>query len=142
LPRLFDLNEIVYARHDLETPDGKAVPTGTSGVITRLYNRNGKYGWSYDVDFTGIGTGWFFERELSGLEPIAGIRITHGSVVPPGEVSTLYDMEIKRSLIESGHQPETLEPLEDIELLSDKADDIEEDEPKIRIIKPKLVVFD
>lgn len=137
LPRLFDLNETVYARHDLETPDGKAVPTGTSGVITRLYNRNSKYGWSYDVDFTGIGTGWFFERELSGLEPIAGIRITHGSVVPPGAVSPLSDMEIKRNLLESGHQPEALE---DIELLSDKADDIEEDEPKIRVIKPNLDV--
>ncbi|MEQ8676512.1 MAG: hypothetical protein RIC84_25070 [Aggregatilineales bacterium] len=138
-PRLFDLNETVYARHDLETLDGKAVPTGTSGVITRLYNRNGKHGWSYDVDFTGIGTGWFFERELSSLEPIAGIRITHGSVVPPGAVSPLSDMEIKRNLLESGHQPEAIE---DIELLSDKADDIEEDEPKIRIIKPNLDVSD
>jgi len=132
---LFDLNETVYSRHDLETPDGKAVPSGTSGVITRLYNRNSKQGWSYDVDFTGIGTGWFFERELSSLEPIAGIRITHGSVVPPGAVSPLSDMEIKRNLLECGHQPEVLESLEDIELLSDKADDIEEDEPKIRIIR-------
>jgi hypothetical protein len=141
-PRLFDLNETVYARHDLETPDGKAVPTGTSGVITRLYNRNSKHGWSYDVNFTGIGTGWFFERELSSLEPIAGIRITHGSVVPPGAVLPLSDMEIKRNLLESGHQPEALEPVENIELLSDKADDIEEDEPKIRVIKPNLDVSD
>ena len=136
-PRLFDLNETVYARHDLETPDGKVVPTGTSGVITRLYNRNSKHGWSYDVDFTGIGTGWFFERELSSLEPIAGIRITHGSVVPPGAVSPLSDIEIKRNLLESGRQPEAIE---DIELLSDKADDTEEDQPKIRIIKPNLDV--
>ena len=141
-PRLFDLNETVYARHDLETPDGKAVPTGTSGVITRLYNRNSKHGWSYDVDFTGIGTGWFFERELSSLEPIAGIRITHGSVIPPGAVSPLSDMEIKRNLLENGHQPEALEPVEDIELLSDKADDTEEDQPKIRVIKPNLDVSD
>lgn len=138
-PRLFDLNETVYARHDLETPDGKVVPTGTSGVITRLYNRNSKHGWSYDVDFTGIGAGWFFERELSSLEPIPGIRITHGSVVPPGAVSSLSDMEIKRNLLESGHQPEAIEV---IEPASDKADDIEEDEPKIRIIKPNLDVSD
>jgi hypothetical protein len=136
--RLFELNDTVYARHDLETPDGKAVSTGTSGVITRLYNRNGKHGWSYDVDFTGIGTGWFFERELTDLEPIAGIRITHGSVVPPGAVSPLSDMEIKRALVENGHQPEAIEPLETIEPASDKPEDDEADEPKIRVIKPNL----
>ena len=141
-PRLFELNEMVYARHDLETPDGKAVSTGTSGVITRLYNRNSKHGWSYDVDFTGIGTGWFFERELTDLEPIAGIRITHGSVVPPGAVSPLSDMEIKRALVESGHQPEAIEALEIIEPPSDKAEDIEDDEPKIRVIKPNLELSD
>src|SRR5690606_19654068 len=80
--------------------------------------------------------------ELSSLEPIAGIRITHGSVVPPDAVSPLSDIEIKRNLLESGHQPEALEPLEDIEFLSDNADDIEEDQPKIRVIKPNLDVSD
>jgi len=139
IPRLFELGETVYARYELETPDGKAVPTGASGVVTRLYNRNSKHGWSYDVDFTDIGTGWYFERELSSLEPIAGIRITHGSVVPPGAVSPLSDMEIKRNLLESGHQPEALEV---VEPKSDKVEDSEEDEPKIRVIKPNLDVFE
>jgi len=138
-PRLFDLNETVYARHDLETPDGKAVPTGTSGVITRLYNRNPKHGWSYDVDFTDIGTGWYFERELSSLEPTAGIRITYGQVVPPEAPAPLSDMEIKRALIESGHQPE---PIEVNEPVSNNPENMEEDEPKIRIIKPMLEVTD
>ncbi|NJL58156.1 hypothetical protein HC928_25855, partial [bacterium] len=85
-PRLFDLSETVYTRHDLETPDGQPVPTGTRGTVTRLYNRNPTHGWSYDVDFVGIGVGWFFERELTSLEPTPGIRVTRGSVVPPGAV--------------------------------------------------------
>ena len=53
IPHLFALGDTVYARHDLETSDGKPVPTGTRGTITRLYNRNPTHGWSYDVDFDG-----------------------------------------------------------------------------------------
>jgi len=134
-PRLFDLNETVYARHDLETPDGQHVPTGTQGTITRLYNRNPTHGWSYDVDFVGIGVGWFFERELTGIEPTPGIRVTRGSVVPPGAVPPPTDAEVKRALVEGGHQPEAVVPDVETPPVSDTED---EEEPQIRIIKPVL----
>jgi hypothetical protein len=107
-PRLYALNAVVYAHHDLETPDGKPIPTGTRGIITRLYNRNARHGWSYDVQFDGIGEGWYFERKLTGLEPISGIRITRGAVVPPDAELPPTDADIKRSLIEMGQQPESL----------------------------------
>ncbi len=107
-PRLYALNTVVYARHDLESPDGKPVPTGTRGIITRLYNRNARHGWSYDVQFDGFGEGWYFERELTDLEPIPGIRIIPGTVVPPGAEQPPTDADIKRSLIETGQQPEAL----------------------------------
>lgn len=132
-PRLYTLDETVYARHDLETSDGKTIATGTRGKVTRLYNRNASHGWSYDVDFEGIGTGWFFERELTSLEPVPGIRITHGAVVPPGAVPPLTDAEIKQSLVAAGHQPEAVEP-------DDTPEEVEV--PKIRIIKPALDVSD
>ncbi|MBE2271991.1 MAG: hypothetical protein IAE80_27395 [Anaerolinea sp.] len=106
--RLYALNAVVYARHDLEAPDGRHIPTGTRGIITRLYNRNVRHGWSYDVQFDGIGEGWYFERELTDLEPIAGIRITCGAVMPPDAELPPTDADIKRSLIEAGQQPETL----------------------------------
>ena len=105
-PRLYALNAVIYARHDLETPDGKPISTGTRGIITRLYNRNARHGWSYDVQFDCIGEGWYFERELTDLEPIPGIRITRGAVVPPGAELPPTDADIKRSLIETGQQPE------------------------------------
>lgn len=126
-PRLYALDETVYARHDLVSPDGKTIPTGTCGTVMRLYNRNASHGWSYDVDFAGIGTGWFFERELTSLEPVPGIRITRGAVVPPGAVPPPSDAEIKQALVEGGHQPEALEPDNTPE---------EAEIPKIRIIKP------
>ncbi|MCA9904376.1 MAG: hypothetical protein KC547_11000, partial [Anaerolineae bacterium] len=107
-PRLFQIGQTIYARHELETQDGKAIPTGAQGTIARLYNRNVQHGWSYDVDFVDIGTGWYFERELTDLEPIPGIRITHGSVVPPGAALPPTDADLKRMLVESGHQPEAL----------------------------------
>lgn len=132
-PRLYTLDETVYARHDLETSDGKTIATGTRGKVTRLYNRNASHGWSYDVDFEGIGTGWFFERELTSLEPVPGIRITHGAVVPPGAVPPLTDAEIKQSLVAGDRQPEALEP-------DDTPEEVEV--PKIRIIKPVLNVSD
>lgn len=132
-PRLYTLDETVYARHDLETSDGKPIPTGTRGTITRLYNRNASHGWSYDVDFENIGTGWFFERELTSIEPVPGIRITRGAVVPPGVVPPPTDAEIKQALVEGGHQPEALEPDDTPE---------EAEVPKIRIIKPVLDVSD
>lgn len=112
LPRLYNLNTTVYARHDLLAPDGKHIPTGTRGTITKLYNRNPSHGWSYDVDFKDIGTGWYFERELTDIEPVQGIRITHGAVVPPGADLPPTDAEIKAHLIESGHQPQAIEPPE------------------------------
>lgn len=126
-PRLYTLDETVYARHDLASPDGKPIPTGTRGTVTRLYNRNASHGWSYDVDFAGTGTGWFFERELTNIEPVPGIRITCGAVVPPGAVPPPTDAEIKQALVDGGHQPEVI-----------KLDDTSEEAeiPKIRIIKP------
>jgi hypothetical protein len=127
-PRLYTLDETVYARHDLVSPDDMPIPTGTRGKITRLYNRNASHGWSYDVDFENIGTGWFFERELTSLEPVQGIRITRGAVVPPGAVPPPTDAAIKQALVEGGHQPEAIEqPDESPE---------EAEIPKIRIIKP------
>ena len=126
-PRLYTLDETVYARHDLETSDGKTIATGTRGKVTRLYNRNASHGWSYDVDFEGIGKGWFFERELTSLEPVPGIRITRGAVVPPGAVPLPTDAEIKQALVDSGHPPEAIEP----DVTSEEAEI-----PKIRIIKP------
>jgi hypothetical protein len=107
-PRLFQIGQTVYARHELETPDGKAIPTGTRGTISRVYNRNMQHGWSYDVEFVGIGTGWYFERELTDLEPIPGIRITYGAVVPPGAALPPTDADLKRALVENGHQPEAM----------------------------------
>ncbi len=129
-PRLYALGETVYARHDLETPDGQPIPTGAQGTITRLYNRNLTHGWSYDVDFAGIGTGWYFERELTPLEPLPGIRVTHGRVAPPG-VELASDSAIKQALVANGHQPEAVETL---------PPDEPEEMPSIRIIKPVLDV--
>ena len=48
-------------------------------------------------------------------------------------------MEIKRALIESGNQPE---PIEAGEPVSNNPENMAEDEPKIRIIKPMLEVSD
>lgn len=142
-PRLFQIGQTVYARHELETPDGKAIPTGTRGTISRLYNRNAQHGWSYDVDFVNIGTGWYFERELSDLEPIPGIRITHGAVVPPGAVPPPTDADLKRALVESGHQPE---PLADesmsAELETAPEPDTTEEAQPIRIFKPQPLPVD
>jgi hypothetical protein len=126
-PRLYALNATVYARHDLLAPDGKHIPTGTRGTITQLYNRNPSHGWSYDVAFEDIGTGWYFERELSNLTPIPGIRITHGAVVPSGAVMPPTDAEIKAQLIESGHLSEPIES-------GDTSEDAEI--PRVRVIKP------
>jgi len=142
-PRLFQIGQTVYARHELETPDGKAVPTSTRGTISRLYNRNAQHGWSYDVDFVHIGTGWYFERELSDLEPIPGIRITHGAVVPPGAVPPPADADLKRALIESGHQPEALadKSLSAEPETASEPDTSEESQP-IRIFKPQPLPTD
>jgi len=127
IPRLYTLGETIYARHDLVSPDGKPIQTGTCGTITRLYNRNASHGWSYDVDFAGIGTGWFFERELTSFEPVQGIRITRGTVAPPGAVPPPTDAEIRQALVDGGHQPEVIE-------LDNTPEEAEI--PKIRIIKP------
>jgi hypothetical protein len=142
-PRLFQIGQTIYARHELETPDGKAVPTGTRGTISRLYNRNAQHGWSYDVDFVNIGTGWYFERELTDLEPIPGIRITHGAVVPPGAVPPPTDADLKRALVESGHQPEALvsEPIS-VELESAPEPNTPEEPRAIRVFKPQPLPVD
>jgi hypothetical protein len=106
------------------------------GTITRLYNRNPTHGWSYDVDFSrDRRAGWFFERELTSLEPTPGIRVTRGSVVPPGAVPPPTDAEVKRALVEGGHQPEAIVTDAETPPVSDTED---EEEPKIRIIKPVL----
>jgi hypothetical protein len=109
-PAMFAINATVYARHELTTPDGQTIPSGTKGRIIRLYTRNPRHGWSYDVDFEGIGTGWYFERELTDLEPLPDIRVTRGQVVPPGAVPPASDAEIKQALVEGGHTPEAVEP--------------------------------
>ena len=142
IPPLFALGDTVYARHELETSDGKPVPTGRRGTVTRLYNRNLTHGWSYDVDFEGIGVGWYFERELTSLEPVPGIRVTRGSVVPPGAVQPPSDTEIKQALIDSDQQPEAVEPDADAAPPSDRSEEPAEDEPNIRIIKPMLEMSD
>ncbi|NJL57091.1 hypothetical protein HC928_19555, partial [bacterium] len=141
--RLFQIGQMVYARHELETPDGKAIPTGTRGTISRLYNRNAQHGWSYDVDFTAIGTGWYFERELTDLAPIPGIRITHGAVVPPGAALPPPAADLKRALVESGHQPEPLvidTPSAEPEAAPEPSTP-EEPQP-IRIFKPQSLPVD
>jgi len=143
LPRLFQIGHTVYARHELEMPDGKAVPTGTRGTISRLYNRNLPHGWSYDVDFTNIGTGWYFERELTDLEPIPGIRITHGSVVPWGAAPPPADADLKRALVDSGHQPEALaDESMSAELETAPEPDTPEETQVIRVFKPQPLPID
>ncbi len=143
LPRLFQIGQTVYARHELETPDGKAIPTGTRGMISRLYNRNTQHGWSYDADFVDIGTGWYFERELTHLEPIPGIRITHGAVVPPGAALPSTDADLKRAMVESGHQPEALA---DESMSAEPEAAPEPDTPQepqtIRVFKPQPLPVD
>lgn len=134
-PRLFALHDTAYARHELETADGKPIPTGTCGKVVKLYHHNAKHGWSYDVDFEQIGICWSFERELTPHEPIPGIKIVRGAVVPPGAVLPPTDAEIKRTMIESGQQP----PPE--EMVAESADEpvfppSEEQPPAIRILKP------
>jgi hypothetical protein len=134
-PRLYALNTVVYARHDLETPDGKRIPTGTRGIITRLYNRNARHGWSYDVQFDGIGEGWYFERELTDLEPIPGIRITRGAVVPPGAELPPTDADIKRSLIVTGQQPEAFPTT--VEAIHSDNTEATNVAASIRVLKPQ-----
>jgi hypothetical protein len=134
-PRLFALHDTAYARHELETVDGKPIPTGTRGKVIKLYHHNAKHGWSYDVDFESIGMCWSFERELTPHEPIPGIKIVRGSVVPPGAVQPSTDAEIKRTMIEYGQQPSAEEAI------TESADEpifplTEEQPPAIRILKP------
>ena len=143
LPRLFQIGQTVYARHELETSDDKTVPTGTRGTISRLYNRNAQHGWSYDVEFADIGTGWYFERELTDLAPIPGIRITHGAVVPPGAALPSTDADLKRALVESGHHPEPLmidTPSAEPEAAPEPSTP-EEPQP-IRVFKPQSLPVD
>jgi len=140
-PRLFQIGQTVYARHELETPDGKAIPTGTRATISRLYNRNTQHGWSYDVDFADIGTGWYFERELTDLAPIPGIRITHGTIVPSGAALPPTDADLKRVLVESGHQPEALAtPSDEPEFLPEP--EVPEQPQPIRVFKPQPLPVD
>jgi hypothetical protein len=143
LPRLFQIGQTIYARHELETPDGKAVPTGTRGTISRLYNRNVQHGWSYDVDFADIGTGWYFERELTDLAPVPGIRITHGAIVPPGAAPPHTAADLKRALVDSGHQPEALAD-ESMSAESETAPepDTPEEPQTIRVFKPQPLPVD
>src|SRR5690606_38326815 len=137
-PCLFHIGQTVYARHELETSDGKAIPTVTHGIISRLYNRNASHGWSYDVEFVRVGTGWYFEHELTDLEPIPGIRITHGAVVPPGAALPPTDADLKRAIMESGHQPEalTMDAPSDEPESRPEPETPEEPQP-IRIFKPQ-----
>lgn len=134
-PRMFTLDQTVYARHELETLERQPIPTGTRGTVTRLYNRNAAHGWSCDVLFDGIGVCWCFERELTDYPPVPGIRIQRGAVVPP------TDAEVKRDLIESGSKPSIAEVsafAESVELDAEPPSAALDEEfaPAIRIIKP------
>lgn len=136
--RLFQLDEMVYARRDLDMPDGTHIPTGTPGSVTRLYSHDAAQGWTYDVLFDRIGVCWCFERELTHHRPTPGIRIQHGAVVPPGAVPPPTDAEIKRELIASGRKPSIVDvsafaPSSDGESAVDTPAD--EPSPAIRIIK-------
>jgi hypothetical protein len=145
--RLFALDEIAYARHELETADSKPIPTGTRGKVVQLYNHNAKHGWSYDVDFENIGVCWCFERELTPHEPIPGIKIVRGAVVPPGASLPPTDPEIKRTLIPSvicaieyRQQPTPIAP-PPLVINSDPDGEppvalVDDPPPAIRVIKP------
>ncbi|MBE2271703.1 MAG: hypothetical protein IAE80_25945 [Anaerolinea sp.] len=141
-PRLFALHDTAYARHELETADGKPIPTGTRGKIVRLYQHNAKHGWSYDVDLEQIGICWSFERELTPHEPIPGIKIVRGAVVPPGAMLPPTDAEIKRTMIEYGQQPsveETVTENEDEPIIAQTEEQppaLAERTEGIRILKP------
>jgi hypothetical protein len=136
-PRLFALHDTTYSGHELETADGKPIPTGTRGQVVRLYQHNAKHGWSYDVDFEQIGVCWSFERELTPHEPIPGIKIVRGAVVPPGAVLPPTDAEIKRTMIEYGQQPPAEEIVTDAEPERESLSVSEEvQRPAIRILKP------
>ncbi len=140
-PRLFMLDQTVYARHELETLERQPIPTGTRGTVTRLYNHNAAHGWSCDVLFEGIGACWCFERELTDYPPVPGIRIQRGAVVPPGAVLPLTDAEVKRDLIESGRKPSIIEvsafaEIDEPDPEPPSVDPDEEPAPAIRIIKP------
>jgi hypothetical protein len=109
----------------------------------RLYQHNAKHGWSYDVDFEQIGVCWSFERELTPHEPIPGIKVVRGAVVPPGAVLPPTDAEIKRTMLEYGQQP----PAEKVLTESKQEDEqvsppTEEQKPAIRILKPAPIPAD
>jgi len=140
--RLFALDETAYARHELETADRKPIPTGTRGKVVRLYHHNAKHGWSYDVDFENIGVCWCFERELTPHEPVAGIKIVRGAVVPPGAVLPPTDAEIKRTMLEYGQQPSAEETIIESEDEPVSPPTEEQSPPVIRIIKPTPIPAD
>ncbi len=80
-PPLFAVDDTVYARHELMTSNDLTVKTGSKGIVTKVYNRNPKHGWSYDVQFD-VGVGWFVEDELTKHEMPPNIRITKGEIIP------------------------------------------------------------
>ncbi|NUQ05105.1 MAG: hypothetical protein HUU31_14565 [Anaerolineae bacterium] len=142
-PRLFALHDTAYARHELETADSKPIPTGTRGKVVKLYHHNVKHGWSYDVDFEQIGICWSFERELTPHEPIPGIKIVRGAIVPPGAVLPPTDAEIKRTMIEYGQQLPAEEISTDVEPERELISTPEEVQPPaIRILKPVSIPAD
>ena len=147
--RWFALDDTAYARHELETAENKLIPTGTPGKVVRVYNHNAKHGWSYDVDFENIGVCWCFERELTPHEPIPGIKITRGAIVPPGAVLPPTDAEIpsmsfaiKRTMLEYGQQPNAEETITESEDEPVSPPTEEQPSPVIRIIKPTPIPAD
>ncbi|MDQ7027043.1 MAG: hypothetical protein Q9P44_15980 [Anaerolineae bacterium] len=122
-PRLFADGESVYARQQLETSDKQVIPTGTKGKITRLFNHNAKWGYSYDVTFANFGTHWFFENELTTIQPTTGISITHETIVPAGVTPPATNAEMRQAALANGHQPESI-----------ATEDETEEMPAIRII--------
>jgi hypothetical protein len=135
--RLFALEDVAYARHELETMDGKPIATGTRGKVVKLYQHNATHGWSYDVDFDGIGLCWSFERELTTHEPLPGIKIVRGAVVPLGAAILPTDAEVKRTMLEYGHQPADEETVADNDPVDEAVSLDDEERPSaIRIIKP------
>lgn len=136
-PRLFGLEDFAYARYEIETADSKLIATGTRGKVVKLYHYDQLQGWSYDVDFEGMGVCWSFEHELTTHPTLPGIKITHGAVTPFGASLLPTDAEVKRTMLENGHQPAAEETVADNDPVDEAVSlDDKERSSAIHIIKP------
>jgi hypothetical protein len=135
--RLSGLDDVAYARHELETVDGNSIATGASGKVVKLYQHDETQGWSYDVDFEDVGVCWSFERELTTHPTVPGIKITHGAVTPFSASLLPTDADMKRTMLENDHQPAAEETVADNDSVDEAVLLDDEERPSaIRIIKP------